>query len=219
MQKNSISKRGMIIVKKALKIVLILLAIIIVLGIICYAVDYNRVKEQKLPIFCIPMTIYSDGGTMEYWGLGYKVIDFNRLYTDETPDWEKEANSKICIGSFFMDYHDAYQKARQGITIEIKNVQFTRTYQVIADLDRTNESGTDQYYVVAQFQQEEPILIKVNKEYSLEENKNYEFTFEGSITVGENKKRDNATIFQEFAIKNIVETDKVGLDQIQEEPN
>ena len=209
----------MIIVKKALKIVLILLAIIIVLGIICYAVDYNSVKEQKLPIFCIPMTIYSDGGTMEYWGLGYKVIDFNRLYTDETPDWEKEANSKICIGSFFMDYHDAYQKARQGITIEIKNVQFTRTYQVIADLDRTDNTGDYQYYVVAQFQQEEPILIKVNKEYSLEENKNYEFTFEGSISVGENKKRDNATIFQEFAIKNIVETDKVGLDQIQEEPN
>ena len=206
--------------KKGIKIFLIILGVIIILGLIFFAVDYNRVQKQEKPIFCIKNAISNDGGgTEEYFGLGYKVIDFNRLYTDETPDWEKEANSKICIGSFFMDYHDAYQKARQGITIEIKNVQFTRTYQVIADLDRTDNTGDYQYYVVAQFQQEEPILIKVNKEYSLEENKNYEFTFEGSISVGENKKRDNATIFQEFAIKNIVETDKVGLDQIQEEPN
>ena len=79
-----------------------------VLGIIFFVVDYNRVQKQEKPIFCIknPAGTYMDGGTVEYFGLGYKVIDFNTL----------AGFDDIKIGTWFMDYNDfeeerkAYEK-------------------------------------------------------------------------------------------------------------
>lgn len=84
--------------KKGLKIVLIVIGVIIVLGLIFFAVDYNRAQKQEKPIFCIPNPAgeCNDGGTMEYFGLGYKVIDFNMVNGyDETK-----------IGTWFMKYED-----------------------------------------------------------------------------------------------------------------
>ena len=65
--------------KKALKVIGIILGIIIILGLIFFVVDYNRVKNNERPIFCIsnPAGTINDGGTVEFFGLGYKVIDFH----------------------------------------------------------------------------------------------------------------------------------------------
>ena len=84
--------------KKGIKILLIILGVIIILGLIFFAVDYNRVKNQEKPIFCIqhPAGVIMDGGTIEYFGLGYKVIDFNML----------NGYDEIKIGSWFMKYED-----------------------------------------------------------------------------------------------------------------
>ena len=84
--------------KKGIKIFLIALGIIIILGLIFFGVDYNRVKNGENPIFCIRNLagIYMDGGTVEYFGLGYKVIDFNML----------NGYDEIKIGSWFMKYKD-----------------------------------------------------------------------------------------------------------------
>ena len=91
--------------KKGLKILLIIIGIIIVLGIIFFVVDYNRVQKQEKPIFCIqnPAGIINDGGTIEYFGLGYKVIDFHTLagYND------------IKIGSWFMNYNDFDEEMKE----------------------------------------------------------------------------------------------------------
>ena len=67
--------------KKGLKICFSIIGVIVILGIVFFAVDYNRVQKQEKPIFCIknPAGIMNDGGTIEYFGLGYKVIDFNTL--------------------------------------------------------------------------------------------------------------------------------------------
>ena len=82
--------------KKFLKVLLIVLGVIIILGVIFFAVDYNRVKAQEKPIFCINYSTLRDGGTQEYLGLGYKVIDFNML----------NGYDEIKIGSWFMKYED-----------------------------------------------------------------------------------------------------------------
>lgn len=91
--------------KKGLKILFIIIGIIIVLGIVFFVVDYNRVQKQEKPIFCIqnPAGIIKDGGTIEYFGLGYKVIDFHTLagYDD------------IKIGSWFMDYNDFDEEMKE----------------------------------------------------------------------------------------------------------
>ena len=91
--------------KKGLKILFIIIGIIIVLGIVFFVVDYNRVQKQEKPIFCIqnPAGIINDGGTIEYFGLGYKVIDFHTLagYDD------------IKIGSWFTDYNDFDEEMKE----------------------------------------------------------------------------------------------------------
>ena len=91
--------------QKLLKVIGIVLGIIVVLGIVFFIVDYNRVQKQEKPIFCIqnPAGIINDGGTIEYFGLGYKVIDFHTLagYDD------------IKIGSWFMDYNDFEEEMKE----------------------------------------------------------------------------------------------------------
>ena len=84
--------------KKGLKICFSIIGVIVILGIIFFVVDYNRVQKQKKPIFCIqnPAGIMNDGGTIEYFGLGYKVIDFNTL----------AGFDDIKIGTWSMDYND-----------------------------------------------------------------------------------------------------------------
>lgn len=84
--------------KKSLKVIGIVLGVIVILGIVFFVVDYNRVQKQEKPIFCIqnPAGIINDGGTVEYFGLGYKVIDFHTI----------EGFDDIKIGTWFMDYND-----------------------------------------------------------------------------------------------------------------
>lgn len=83
---------------KILKNILITLVIIIImLGIVFFTIDYNKVKNNELPTFCIPnKMVIMDGGTREYFGLGYKVIKYNRL----------SGYKGIHIGTWFMDYDD-----------------------------------------------------------------------------------------------------------------
>lgn len=84
--------------KKTLKIIGISLIILVVLAIIFFSVDYIRVQKQEKPIFCIPNPAGScnDGGTIEYFGLGYKIIDFNML----------NGYDEMKIGSWAIQYED-----------------------------------------------------------------------------------------------------------------
>ena len=92
--------------KKGIKVVLIILGVIVIFGLIFFTVDYNRVKNGKNPIFCINIAIANDGGTMEYLGLGYKVIDFNRL----------DGYDAIKIGTWSMKYEDFEEEYNSHIS-------------------------------------------------------------------------------------------------------
>ena len=78
------------------KVLSIIIGIVIILGILFFIVDYSRVKNNQIPIFCIPVGIAMDGGTIEYLGLGYKVIDFHTV----------AGFDDIKIGNWFMKYND-----------------------------------------------------------------------------------------------------------------
>ena len=94
-----------IFMKKWLKVIGLILGIIALLGIIFFVIDYNRVKNQEKPIFCIqnPSGIINDGGTIEYFGLGYKVIDFHTL----------AGFDDIKIGTWLMDYNDFEEEMKE----------------------------------------------------------------------------------------------------------
>jgi len=97
---------------------------------------------------------------------------------------------------------------------ELEKREYIKTYNIIEKLNLSDETGNYDYYVIKQFQVDAPVVIKVDKQYNLEQGKNYEFVLYGvkkeEITYLPNK------IFEDFEIKNIVETDKTGLEQIQD---
>ena len=51
--------------RKGIKVALIILGVILILGLIFFMVDYNRVKNGEKPIFCIKTATANDGGTKE----------------------------------------------------------------------------------------------------------------------------------------------------------
>lgn len=110
--------------KKELKILFIVLGIIVVLGAIFFVIDYDRAKKQEKPIFCINIATYQDGGTKEYLGLGYKVIDFHTL----------EGFDDIKIGTWFINYNDFNEEMKVYETKfeeELrKNEEYTKMIQV-----------------------------------------------------------------------------------------
>lgn len=107
--------------------------------------------------------------------------------------------------------HEEPLENTENITEEIT---FVRTYNIVSDLQRTDTSGQYKYYVIDQFQMENPIVIKVESSYNLNENENYEFTFEGTKIEG--KEYTIQEIFDNFKIVDIQATDKEGLEQRQD---
>ena len=82
--------------KKIVKTIGVIIGILIILGIIFFAIDYNRAKNNEQPMFCVQIDEANDGGTKVYLGLGYKVIDFNTL----------SGFDDVKIGTWFMNYED-----------------------------------------------------------------------------------------------------------------
>lgn len=200
--------------KKVAKIVGMIILILVILGMIFYTVDKNRAREGKRPMFCKKIGAYLDGGTTEYIGLGYKVIAFNKM--EDIVDGTMNYYTRVHIGSLFMTYDSAYKQRNNGIVSkQITDVEFVRTYHIVADLRKTDQTGNYNYYVIEKFQYDNPIVIKVEREYQLEENANYEFTFKGGI---DELKTDYSMeeIFDQFKIINIQKTDKEGLEQRQD---
>jgi hypothetical protein len=53
--------------------------IFLICPVLFFTVDLSLAKLNKPPLFAITTAMYKDGGTKEYKGLGYKVIDYNEL--------------------------------------------------------------------------------------------------------------------------------------------
>lgn len=95
--------------KKFFKALFFFILIIIFVFLISISVDYFRYKEYKKPIFAFFPITYLDGGTREYWGLGYKIIYFNLI---EDNYWGQKAEIKY-MGPIWTDFDIAYKKATQ----------------------------------------------------------------------------------------------------------
>ena len=79
------------------RIINIVFSIIIII-IIMITIDYVRVtKYGYTPVFAIKTLELKDGGTKEYTGLGYKVIDYNEIQGRRDIEiglWNMKRNSK-----------------------------------------------------------------------------------------------------------------------------
>ena len=97
--------------KKILKLLLAVVLALAILGGVMFLIDCSNVKSGKEPLFAKEISLANDGGTIEYMGLGYKIIDFNRLNGyDETK-----------VGLWYIKYEDfeeEYKKLDKDIVID-----------------------------------------------------------------------------------------------------
>ena len=75
------------------------LIIILVIWLSLIATDFTRAHADKPPIFALPLLRYKDGGSTEYFGLGYKVIKYVKLSAESGPELEG-----VEFGSWFMQF-------------------------------------------------------------------------------------------------------------------
>ena len=157
--------------KKILKVIGGILGIIVVLGIVFFTVDYNRARNQEKPIFCIqnPAGMLADGGTIEYFGLGYKVIDFHTL----------AGFDDVKIGSWFMDYNDfkeemeAYEKKyKENLSANEENN--SNLENVIMKVDSTTIKPTSISIIITNNNDND---IGYGEEYKIQKNINGEWKY------------------------------------------
>ena len=79
---------------KPSKVEIVFLLIVLVIVVLFLIIDITRVEKGQEPIFCISYGQYLDGGTKEYYGFGYKIIDYNVL----------EGFDEYKVGTWFMQY-------------------------------------------------------------------------------------------------------------------
>lgn len=144
--------------KNVVKVILIILIGLIVVGTIFFLIDYNRVQKEERPIFCIsnPAGIYTDGGTVEYFGLGYKIIDFNML----------NGYDEMKIGSWFMKYEDfseEYNKFNNNTIATLKAVIIEVNNNSLSVMGINNSEGLNGIYTVG-FTKEGNIGFKEGQE-------------------------------------------------------
>lgn len=74
-----------------------IISIILIVWIAFIITDFSLAKINKAPIFSIPLIRHKDGGSTEYYGLGYKVIK----YVDSTVEKGPEVR-RVDFGTWLM---------------------------------------------------------------------------------------------------------------------
>ena len=132
------------------------------------------------------------------------VIVFLIIYiiTTNTKEETRTENSDKVISNSTTNVEEAGKK------------EYIKTYNVIEKINIDDETGDNDYYVLKQFQDDNLVIVKIKNTYNLEINQNYEFVLYGEKEEGKTYSQND--IFENFEIKDIRKTDKVGLEQIQD---
>ena len=81
--------------RKKRTVIIILLSLWMAL----FITDFSLAKANKSPVFSFPVIRYKDGGSTEYYGLGYKVIKYVSLSVERGSEVQK-----VDIGTWFMRF-------------------------------------------------------------------------------------------------------------------
>lgn len=151
-------------------------------------------------------TTYKDGGSILYKDNGKTAFTNNGLSILKCNTID--GNTDLYIGPKTMKYEDDFCKEQQYV-----KKQFIKTYKVL-NIAESNDYNYV-YVTVRQFQKEEIETVKIPRSLSgdIVIDKDYEFTFK---TKNRFIKENTKSIFANTEIISIKETNKVGLDQINE---
>ena len=93
--------------KSFLKSIFGILLIVFLVGATTFIIDNARAAVNKRPLAAILMHTLKDGGTKEYYGLGYKVIAYNKL----------NGYNKTHIGPFWLKYDNTLGEEAELATL------------------------------------------------------------------------------------------------------
>lgn len=113
---------------KILTIVFLILVAIIIFSI----VDYNKVKSDNKPIFCFAQNKLDDGGTVEYIGLGYKIIAFHKI------EGISSYYGGVHVAPLFIHTHQIYKNARDDDFVSLGKYD-KELYNILAKSYDRNE--------------------------------------------------------------------------------
>ena len=142
--------------KRAKRIINIFFTVILVI-IAVITIDIIRVaKYDKTPLFAFNTKTYKDGGTKEYVGLGYKVIDYYQLQGRrdiEIGTWNLKYNNKpltiqdvdlaIELNDNEVDTYKAYYKKFVRIVSTLKKVDKKNKKLVLGYIDEDGKYSVD----------------------------------------------------------------------------
>lgn len=74
---------------------------ILIIWVAFFITDFSLAKKSKSPVFAIPLIRHKDGGSTEYYGLGYKVIKYVNLTVERGPEIES-----VALGTWLMRFND-----------------------------------------------------------------------------------------------------------------
>ncbi len=126
---------------KRTKMIINIFFIVILIIIAMISIDIVRVaKYDKRPLFAINTKTYKDGGTKEYIGLGYKVIDYYQL----------QGRRDIEIGTWNLKYNNNPVTIQDiDLAIELNNDEektytsyykkFVRVITTLKSIDKKNK--------------------------------------------------------------------------------
>ena len=86
--------------KKSVSILKLFISLVILLGIVCFIIDFNRTQINLEPLFVIHTLYAQDGGSAVYYCFGYKVIK----YVNYDFPQRKSNIVNMKIGTLFMKF-------------------------------------------------------------------------------------------------------------------
>ncbi|MFA5603629.1 MAG: hypothetical protein WDA12_02090 [Bacilli bacterium] len=92
---------------------------------------------------------------------------------------------------------------------------FTRTYNVVDIMKYQTSDNDSKFIILDQFQSVEPFVVNLKNDQAaiLTKGDNFEFSFSGEKKY---HKSEYTNLFKNFKLDNIKQTDKIGLDQVQD---
>lgn len=171
--------------------------------------DLDQINNKIIEYFL-------NNGTSNYENYDFNYVDEkNQVVVVGLLDNSKEAQEKFketVVNSDLIKFVQSEKSMLENNNNFIKEYTFIRTYHILNIADSNDEKYL--YLTIRQFQDEEVQTVKVEKNLcpSIEVGKNYEFTLKTNQKLEDNIQ----SIFNNSTVVSITETDKVGLEQIQD---
>jgi len=81
--------------------------------------DYARLSDGKRPVFARLKMYEADGGSVQYWGLGYAVTEIHRM-TESTDFFN--SNERMFRVGYALDYWTPFVSRESDLFIVVTNI-------------------------------------------------------------------------------------------------